>query len=294
MPTKFKLPKPKFTVKMADEDHNYKLTKDSISRISGGVTNALGMIGGGKVSALKWWSSRIACESLWNQLRGERVLTQLQVAINTGRIDIYEQHLRDALAIAYKAHTFELERTSVYGTQCHDLYEKYVLGKPVNLDATNLLAGVKDSFMRFSGWWDDFKQKWEVVATELPVGSWIYNYGGTLDLLLRDRRTDSIAVADYKNSGGMAVGHAAQVGGAYAHALAEQYDIYAHKALVIRVPKPEDGGGEVEVWDAYEGNSPRELFGLFLDSMSMRDRVADIEKTMPKRSRKKKLKAWEG
>ena len=287
-----KLPQPKFLVVMADKDHNYRLERGDEQRIVGGVTNAIGMIGGSKTLALKWWASGIATASFWRQLSGTRLRTLLQTAINTGKTELYEQHLRDAAHLAYCAHMPELERTSVYGVQAHDLYEKYVKGEPINLDAPHLLNGVKDSFMRFTQWWDQFKQEWEPIATELAVGSWNYGYGGTMDLLVRHRKSGSIAVVDYKNSGGMAVGHAAQVGGAYPQALAEQYDMVSARAFVVRVPKPEDGGGEVEVWEVYEDNSPQDLFALFLDCMSMRDKVASIEANMPKRRGKKK-KAWE-
>jgi hypothetical protein len=283
-----RLPQPEYAVYRADADHNYKIQfRDGFERIVPGVTGRLSNVGGGKVEGLKWWASKLAVDYF------KQLLAQDYEAIVCMSKPAFREYLEMAREEAYRSHKRKLEYHSEYGTQCHTLFEKVVLGRPIDIlnpfgNGKIAMRGVLGAVDRFRHWWSTANL--EVVATELAVGSRRHGCAGTMDLLARyidGPNRGEFVIGDYKNSGSLKVENAAQ-GAAYGEFLAEQYGITPKHILVIRVPNLEDEYRKpnetesVQAWRPTDDIPPSMLFGIFLDAMSLGARLKDTEDLVPK------------
>lgn len=83
------------------------------------------------------------------------------------------------------------------GTQVHDAVEAFLHGdEPVELTSLEAIS----AYGAWREWWDG--TGFTVVATEVPLVSERYRFGGTPDALLRDTR-DRLCIFDVKTSKGL-------------------------------------------------------------------------------------------
>jgi hypothetical protein len=85
------------------------------------------------------------------------------------------------------------------GSLVHSMVEQRIHGETPKAPAVDdsIYERVMSGFNAFTRWWD--ANRFEVVATEVPLVSEKYRYGGTLDTILRDH-TGALCLGDWKTS----------------------------------------------------------------------------------------------
>lgn len=182
----------------------------------------------GKGSALSWWASSKACETLgWIKKEyapddkykkkclndAHRLLEANDYLIKINKLTS-EEYLA-LLDMAYKAHSKELKRTADKGVDLHAELEKYVKSK-INRESFNLNLDLKDQLIPFIVWSEKNVKKW--LFSEVHVYSEELWTGGIIDAGYIDMN-DEFVLADFK-SGGAWLSGMLQLGG-YARQLTE-------------------------------------------------------------------------
>ena len=142
------------------------------------------------------------------------------------------------------------------GTVVHGLIEDYLKGKEV---PTQSDKAVVNCWNKFTDWWHN--EKYDVVELEKKIFSKKYNYAGTLDLILKDRK-GKLVLADIKTSNSISFDYALQLN-AYRQAYEEETKQKISKGLIIRLPKKE---GNIEV---RELPLNKQMFNAFLGALNM-------------------------
>lgn len=153
--------------------HSYRLDGQKVL----GVTTVLNSL---PKPALVNWAARQAAEKAVNEW------DQLALLTPTERLN----------ALSY-AHRDTMTRAALRGTQIHDLGEKLSHGEGVDVPAEHL--GPVEAYARFLDRWDITP-----IATETPLASLRYSYGGTADCWATIGNRDGIrALIDIKTGKGV-------------------------------------------------------------------------------------------
>jgi hypothetical protein len=154
-----------------------------------------------------------------------------------------------------KNKTEEIKKDAgIVGTVVHGLIEDFLQGKKIPQQSNPKVVNCWNLFL---DWWN--KQEYEVVELEKKIFSKKYNYAGTLDLVLKDKKGNLI-LADIKTSNHISFDYTLQLN-AYKNAYEEETKSKISKGLIIRLPKT---SGKIEV---KELPLNKQMFNAFLGAM---------------------------
>ena len=154
-----------------------------------------------------------------------------------------------------KNKTEEIKKDAgLVGTVVHGLIEDFLQGKKIPNQSDKKVLNCWNLFLN---WWNT--QEYEVVELEKKIFSKKYNYAGTLDLVLKDKKGDLI-LADIKTSNHISFDYTLQLN-AYRQAYEEETKQKISKGLIIRLPKS-DGNIEVK-----ELPLNKQMFNAFLGAI---------------------------
>jgi hypothetical protein len=142
----------------------------------------------------------------------------------------------------------------IVGTVVHGLIEDFLQGKNIPMQSD---PKVLNCWNLFLDWWNE--QEYQVVELEKKIFSKKYNYAGTLDLVLKDKKGNLI-LADIKTSNHISFDYTLQLN-AYKNAYEEETKSKISKGLIIRLPKT---SGKIEV---KELPLNKQMFNAFLGAM---------------------------
>lgn len=142
------------------------------------------------------------------------------------------------------------------GTCAHYLIECHLGGIEADLApfSDEQVGLARNSLSKFFEW--EEQNKPEVVASELPLVSEKYGYGGTIDLIavIRNR----LEVVDFKTAKGLYPEHAHQLA-AYVE-LARENGYPVKRARILRIGRTPDEGYEERQWPVKDLKANFELF----------------------------------
>jgi len=156
------------------------------------------------------------------------------------------------------------------GTEVHEMVEAFLHGDPLP-DATTLEA--MRAFEAFEDWWE--ANTFEIIATEIPLVSERYRFGGTVDTILRDRR-GRICLGDWKTSNG--------IYGEYLRQVAAYGVLWEEN----NPDQPLDGGYHVVRFSKEHGDMEHRHFNELDDARELfllLRRAYDLNKTVERRAR---------
>ncbi len=142
------------------------------------------------------------------------------------------------------------------GTVVHGLIEDYLKGKEIP-DQSD--PAVNNCWNLFIDWWNT--QQYKVVELEKKIYSKKYNYAGTLDLILKDKK-GNLVLADIKTSNHISFDYTLQLN-AYKEAYQEETGLKITKGLIIRLPKKD---GKIEI---KELPLNKQMFSAFIGARNM-------------------------
>jgi hypothetical protein len=188
-------------------------------------------------SALIQWSANKAVDYIDGELNRKFVLNHFEYRFN-------DDFKKQTLEYAKTAHRRIKEDAGDIGTLIHNAIECWLKNKDFKS-----MAKTRDDFNtislaveNFKKWWTD--NSFELVASEMPVGSIEYGFGGRIDILAKQR--DKVVLIDLKTSKGIYHSHKVQCG-AYGLALEEMYNYFladentftkgVNKAIICHIPK---------------------------------------------------------
>ena len=130
-----------------------------------------------------------------------------------------------------KNKTEEIKKDAgLIGTVVHGLIEDFLKNKKIPNQSDKKVINCWNLFL---DWWNT--QEYEVVELEKKIFSKKYNYAGTLDLVLKDKK-GNLVLADIKTSNSISFDYALQLN-AYRQAYEEETNNKISKGLIIRLPK---------------------------------------------------------
>ena len=149
----------------------------------------------------------------------------------------------------------ETQAAADYGNIAHFMIDCHLTGDEPDLSEFTA-AEIKIAQLAYDKFLDYWSQNdYEMVANELPLVSEKYRYGGTLDLVCRDKKTGSFFLNDWKTSKAIYESHIMQAVG-YKYLWDEQYESrFAGKEINIG---PIDRVAIVRV-----GRKPNEKFEIY-------------------------------
>lgn len=137
------------------------------------------------------------------------------------------------------------------GSVVHGLVEDYLKGKEI---PTQNDKRVVNCWNLFLAWWES--QEYEPLYIEKKLYSEKYNYAGTLDLVVKDKK-EKLVLIDIKTSNQVSFDYLLQLN-AYKVAFEEETKQKISKALVVRLPKSDK---KIDVQDIPLN---KKLFNAFL------------------------------
>lgn len=160
-----------------------------------------------------------------------------------------------------------LRERARYGTECHDIAEQYLTGIVYNTPPSNILSlnlseyrALLEKLKYIQNVFDDVLI--EVVQTEMVLHG--ERYGGTLDLLCRNKNTGDFLLFDFKTSKSVYESHLIQLAG-YTMLLEELHGICASKIGVILLSKEVSDKKFVTVLDRKMNLKNEQIFTNLLD-----------------------------
>jgi hypothetical protein len=107
----------------------------------------------------------------------------------------------------------ETQAAADYGSIAHFMIDCHLTGDEPDLSefTAEEIKIAQLAYDKFLDYWS--KHDYEMVANELPLTSEKYRYGGTLDLVCRDRSTNSCFLNDWKTSKAIYESHIMQAVG---------------------------------------------------------------------------------
>ena len=217
-----KLPTPRYTVDDPGNNHKYRIVGGPDKLAS--VTTILSSIA---KPALYAWYAKMACDQIESRLK----------AMVGSDVKLTDEWISEVIAEGRKRPNVVRDEAAELGTAAHLAFEAILKGEePVAPDA------IKQTIREFKTWFKSTDT--EIVAQELPVASYIHEYGGRIDAI--GYRDGKWGILDWKTSTGIYAEMAFQVGGGYASAVEEQYGIKIEWADIVRFPKKEPWGTEVK------------------------------------------------
>ena len=163
-----------------------------------------------------------------------------------------------------KPDTFKDEGALV-GSVVHGLIEDYLKGKNIPTQSDKAVVNCWNLFL---DWWN--KQGYEVVEIEKKIYCKKYNYAGTLDLVVKDKKGNLVLI-DIKTSNHITFDYFLQLN-AYRFAYEEETNQKISKSFVVRLPKKDS---EVEI---KEIPLNKKLFNAFVGAKYLMEQMESIEK----------------
>lgn len=166
------------------------------------------------------------------------------------------------------------DKAASIGTIAHRLIELYLLGEEMKenesrefppSDMEKAIAASES----FKDWWAS--KGYEVVQTEAQYVSERYKYGGTIDLVAKDKDGNFIII-DFKTSNGVYADHKIQVA-AYAEMFEEVTDMTYSEVYILKIPKE---GGSCEAFPVSD-NILYKGFIVFERLLDIHDLQKDLE-----------------
>jgi len=154
-----------------------------------------------------------------------------------------------------KNKTEEIKKDAgLVGTVVHGLIEDFLKGKKIPKQSDKKVINCWNHFI---DWWN--QQEYKVVELEKKIFSKKYNYAGTLDLILKNKKGE-LVLGDIKTSNHISFDYTLQLN-AYKEAYEEETKLKISKGLIIRLPKT-DGNIEVK-----ELPLNKQMFNAFLGAL---------------------------
>ena len=126
------------------------------------------------------------------------------------------------------------------GSDLHELYEKWKLGKPFIEPKDNIIKPMFDKLRKF----DEYIGI-KPIYIEKKIYSKKYNYAGTLDLICTTKKSNELTLIDWKTSKAIYDNYIYQPM-AYKFAFEEETGEKIKSMKIIRIPK---NGGNIEIKD---------------------------------------------
>ena len=149
-------------------------------------------------------------------------------------------------------------------TVVHGLIEDFLKGKDIPKQSD---PAVVNCWNLFLDWWN--KQEYEVVELEKKIYSKKYNYAGTLDLVVKDKK-GNLVLMDIKTSNFISFDYFLQLN-AYKFAYEEETGSKVSKSFIVKLSKKD---AEIEI---KEIPLNKKLFNAFIGAKYVMEQMQSVE-----------------
>ena len=156
------------------------------------------------------------------------------------------------------------EDAGLVGTVVHGLIEDFLKGKDIPKQSD---PAVVNCWNLFLDWWN--KQEYEVVELEKKIYSKKYNYAGTLDLVVKDKK-GNLVLMDIKTSNFISFDYFLQLN-AYKFAYEEETGSKVSKSFIVKLSKKD---AEIEI---KEIPLNKKLFNAFIGAKYVMEQMQSVE-----------------
>jgi hypothetical protein len=156
------------------------------------------------------------------------------------------------------------EDAGLVGTVVHGLIEDFLKGKDIPKQSD---PAVVNCWNLFLDWWN--KQEYEVVELEKKIYSKKYNYAGTLDLVVKDKK-GNLVLMDIKTSNFISFDYFLQLN-AYKFAYEEETKSKVSKSFIVKLSKKD---AEIEI---KEIPLNKKLFNAFIGAKYVMEQMESVE-----------------
>ena len=156
------------------------------------------------------------------------------------------------------------EDAGLVGTVVHGLIEDFLKGKDIPKQSD---PAVVNCWNLFLDWWN--KQEYEVVELEKKIYSKKYNYAGTLDLVVKDKK-GNLVLMDIKTSNFISFDYFLQLN-AYKFAYEEETGSKVSKSFIVKLSKKD---AEIEI---KEIPLNKKLFNAFIGAKYVMEQMESVE-----------------
>ena len=156
------------------------------------------------------------------------------------------------------------EDAGLVGTVVHGLIEDFLKGKDIPKQSD---PAVVNCWNLFLDWWN--KQEYEVVELEKKIYSKKYNYAGTLDLVVKDKK-GNLVLMDIKTSNFISFDYFLQLN-AYKFAYEEETGSKVSKSFIVKLSKKD---AEIEI---KEIPLNKKLFNAFIGAKYVMEQMHSVE-----------------
>ena len=190
-------------------------------------------VGGKKVPSVTGITSRGLIKDGLTNWKVQFPLGQAKREINqilNDNIQLDRLSLEKIFAEAEGATNKIMKEAGRIGTVVHGLVEDYLKGKEIPTQNDKRVVNCWNLFLK---WWEN--QEYEPIEIEKKLYCKKYNYAGTLDLVVKDKKGNLVLI-DIKTSNQISFDYYLQLN-AYWFAYEEETKQKISKALVVRLPK---------------------------------------------------------
>ena len=156
------------------------------------------------------------------------------------------------------------EDAGLVGTVVHGLIEDFLKGKDIPKQSD---PAVVNCWNLFLDWWN--KQEYKVVELEKKIYSKKYNYAGTLDLVVKDKK-GNLVLMDIKTSNFISFDYFLQLN-AYKFAYEEETGSKVSKSFIVKLSKKD---AEIEI---KEIPLNKKLFNAFIGAKYVMEQMQSVE-----------------
>ena len=156
------------------------------------------------------------------------------------------------------------EDAGLVGTVVHGLIEDFLKGKDIPKQSD---PAVVNCWNLFLDWWN--KQEYAVVELEKKIYSKKYNYAGTLDLVVKDKK-GNLVLMDIKTSNFITFDYFLQLN-AYKFAYEEETGSKVSKSFIVKLSKKD---AEIEI---KEIPLNKKLFNAFIGAKYVMEQMQSVE-----------------
>ena len=156
------------------------------------------------------------------------------------------------------------EDAGLVGTVVHGLIEDFLKGKDIPKQSD---PAVVNCWNLFLDWWR--KQEYKVVELEKKIYSKKYNYAGTLDLVVKDKK-GNLVLMDIKTSNFISFDYFLQLN-AYKFAYEEETGSKVSKSFIVKLSKKD---AEIEI---KEIPLNKKLFNAFIGAKYVMEQMQSVE-----------------
>ncbi len=156
------------------------------------------------------------------------------------------------------------EDAGLVGSVVHGLIEDFLKGKEIPKQSD---PAVVNCWNLFLDWWN--KQEYKVVELEKKIYSKKYNYAGTLDLVVKDKK-GNLVLMDIKTSNFISFDYFLQLN-AYKFAYEEETGSKVSKSFIVKLSKKD---AEIEI---KEIPLNKKLFNAFIGAKYVMEQMQSVE-----------------